>query len=164
MKRIIDDKGRLFGRVSFIDIIVLAVVIVLAVATLVKFRGSDTPVTTTNTVKVTYTVVIPGTRLNIADLIRPGDNLYTELGTFIGVIKDVGTAAATTPQPRVDGTYVMASVQDRYDIYLTVESNCSSRDGRYYAEKVYELSANSEQRMTTKYNIFTGVILSVAAG
>jgi len=164
MKKIIDEKGRLFGRISIIDVIVLALVVVLAVATFTRYRVRETPLTTANTVKVTYTVKNQRTRANIAELIRPGDNLYTESGTFIGVIRDVAAIEARSPEAIIDGTYVIASFEDRYDIILTVEANCSYIDGRYYAERIYELSANSEQRMTTKYNLFTGIILSITAG
>jgi len=164
MKKIIDDRGRLFGRASIIDIIALVLVVVLAIATFTKFRVSETPLATANTVKVTYTVMNSRTRLNIADLIRPGDNLYTEFGTYIGVIREVAAVESTSPEALIDGTYVIASAEERYDIILTVEANCSYIDGRYYADRIYELNANSEQRMTTKYNIFNGTILSITVG
>jgi len=164
MKKLIDDRGRLFGCISIIDLIVLIVVILLAIAMFTRFRESETPLTTSNMVKVTYIVKNPRTRANIAELIRPGDNLYTEFGIFIGVIVDVSSVESTSPEALIDGTYVVARAEERYDIILTVEANCSFIDGRYYADRIFELSANSEQRMTTKYNIFTGVIMTITAG
>jgi len=163
MRKIIDERGRLFGFVSAIDVIVLAAVVILAVGAFTKFRIHDNPLTTVNTENVTYTVRIPATRIVVADLIRPGDNLYTESGIFIGVVKDVSAEDAVTPEPLVDGTFVLARVHERYDVLLTVEVQCSFSNGRYYADRTIELNANSEHRMITKYNVFTGVILTISA-
>ena len=41
MKKIVDERGRLFGRISVIDFIVIAVVIVLAVAAYYKYHALD---------------------------------------------------------------------------------------------------------------------------
>jgi len=164
MKKIIDDRGRLFGFISFIDAIVLVALVVLALAVFTRFRVGDNPITTTNTVSVSYTVMIPARRLNEAALIRPGDNLYTEFGTYIGKITAVSTADAESAEWITDGTYVMGRVQDRYDVTLIVEAQCSYSDGRYYVDRVFELTANAEQRMSTKYNLFTGYIMSVTTG
>ena len=164
MRKIIDERGRLFGLVSVIDVIVLAAVIVLAIGAFTKFNVHDNPLTTVNTENVTYTVRILATRLNVLDLIRPGDNLYTENGVFIGVIKDVYAEEAIAPEPLVDGTYVMARVHERYDLTITVEVQCSFSNGRYYADRTIELNVNSEQRMNTKYFAFTGFILTITAG
>ena len=164
MKKIIDDKGRFFGLISFIDVIVLIAVIVLALVVFLRFSTSGSPVTASSTVNVTYTVVVPGARLSTAEQILPGDGLYTEMGQPIGTITDVTWEDAYSTEPLVDGTIVLGRVHERYDVTLTVEAQCSSGDGRYYANRVFEPSANSEQKLQTKYNIFTAMIASVYPG
>jgi len=162
MKKIVDERGRLFGLISFIDVIVLAAVVILAFATLSKFSANESnPVTTTNTVNVTYTILVPIRRMNEADLLRPGDSLYTDLGTYMGTIKSVSVEEAMASDFLVDGTYVMAKVHERYDITMVVEAQCSFSEGRYYVDRVYELTANVEQWMCTKYSLFTGFIISI---
>jgi len=164
MRKIIDDRGRLFGKISVIDVIVLAVVAVLVVAVLTKFNVQDTPIASTNTVRVTYTVKIPMIRSTTADLLRPGDNLFTDTGTFIGVIKEVGVEDAYHPEWLMDGTYVMGRVHERYDITLTVEAQCSYSNGRYYADRVFELNADAEQKIQTRYVATTGFFMTITAG
>lgn len=164
MKKIIDDRGRFFGIISFIDVIVIAVVIVLALVVLLRFNSSDNPVTASNTVPVKYTVVIPGVRLSTAEQIVAGDNLYTEMSVLIGTITDVSWVDAYSPEPLSDGTIVLGMAHERYDATLTVEAQCSTSEGRYYANRVYELSANSEQKLQTRYNVFTAYIASVIPG
>jgi len=165
VKRIIDDRGRLFGLVSFIDVIVLAVVVVLAVAVFTRFSIHDSPLTTTNTVDVTYTVIVPAVRDTTIDQILPGDRLYTtDTGTFIGTIINVRMEDAYSAEPLIDGTYAMARNHDRYDAILTVEVQASVSDGRFFASRAFELSTNSEYRLQTKYNIFAAYITAIEAG
>ena len=161
MRKIIDERGRFFGLISIIDIIVLAAVAVLAVAVLIRLGATNSPLASSNTVSVTYTVMVPAIRDSTVEQILPGDNLYTDMGTFIGIIKDVTWEDAYNPEPLADGTIALGRVHERYDAILTVEAQCSVSDGRYFANRVYELSANGEQRMQTKYNIFTALIMAV---
>lgn len=161
MRKIIDDRGRFFGLISFIDVIVIAVVAVLALVVFLRLNAPGNPITTQNTVNVTYTVMVPAIRLSTVEQILPGDNLYTDMGMHIGVIKNVTWEDAYSEEALVDGTIVLGRVHERYDATLTVEAQCSTSDGRYYANRVFELSANSEQRMQTKYNIFTALIIGV---
>lgn len=164
MKKIIDDRGRLFGLISFIDVIVILAVAVLAVAVFSRFTVRDNPLASPSTVKVTYTVIAPAIRLSTAEQILAGDNLYTDMGVFIGTITEVSWKDAYAPEATLDGTIRMGRVHDRFDATLTVEAQCSFRDGRYYANRVFELSANAEHRLQTKYNIFTAVIETIVAG
>ena len=163
MKKIIDERGRLFGRISFIDVVVLVAVIVLAIGVFTKFNVKEAPQAASSTVAVSYTVKYPATRLAIADMLRVNDKLYTESGTYIGTIKKIDVTDAKRLEPLIDGTFVIADVRERYDIILTVEAQCSVIDGRYYADRVFELYINSEQKMVTKYNTFTGTIMSITA-
>jgi hypothetical protein len=108
--------------------------------------------------------MIPGVRLSTAEQIVAGDNLYTEMSVLIGTITDVNWVDAYAPEPLSDGTIVLGKVYERYDVTLTVEALCSTGEGRYYANRVFELSANSEQKLQTKYNVFTAYIASVIPG
>ena len=164
MRKIIDDRGRLFGLISFIDVIVLVVVIVLAIAVFTKYNVEDNPLTPTNTVKVTFTFKIPAIRLLTANHYRPGDSIYTDKGAYIGTITAVDIQDAKAVETVVDGTYVEAKVHERYDVTLTVETQCSYSNGRYYADRVVELNANAEYSTRTKYVLATGAILTIAEG
>ena len=164
MRKIIDDKGRLFGLISVIDVFVLVVVIILAVVVFMRFSVRESPQAVSNTIAVTYTVKYPSTRYTTYDMLRSGDKLYTESGTYIGTIRRIDFAEATALEPLLDGTFIIAKVQDRIDLTLYVEVQCSHIDGRYYADKVFELNVNSEHKMATKYNLFSGTILSITEG
>jgi len=161
MRKIIDDRGRLFGLVSVIDVVVLVAVIVLAFAVFTKFNVRDNPLTMVNTVPVTYTVKFPLIRGFIPSVIHIGDDLYTDTGAFAGTITDVFVEDAENAEWIIDGTYVIAKAQERYDVTLTVSAQCSFSNGRYYADRVFELNANAEQRFQTKYMTSIGYIMTI---
>jgi hypothetical protein len=165
MRKIIDDRGRLFGSISVIDVIVAAVVVVLAVAVFVKFRPDESPAATTNTANVTYTVKISGIRISNANLLRRNDRLYTkDSEIYIGTIVDINVEDAYGIDTIMDGTYVRARVHERYDVTLTISAPCSYSNSRYYINRTFELNANAEIWMHTKYNELSGTIITIEAG
>jgi len=92
---------------------------------------------------------------------NPGDRLFNDAGLFLGTINDVDVRPATSVDTMVDGVYVVATIPERYDVFLTVEAQCSFSNGRYYADRVFELNTNSEHRIQTKYVATLGTILTI---
>ena len=155
MRKIIDDKGRIFGKISIIDIVVVIVALVLVVAFYMKFNTGSTPLSSRDTIEVTYTVRIAAIRLSSADLLRIGDKMYSQdTGAYIGTITSIDIRDAEAVDTRVDGTLAIGTVEDRYDVTLTVVAQCSSSNGRLYVDRTFELRANAVYQMFTKYNEF----------
>ena len=164
MKKIIDEKGRLFGKISVIDIFVIIVAAVLVFAVYTKTGSGDTPAASVNTIPVTYSVFVNAVRDTTVSLLRPGDKLYTENGIYVGTIKSVDVDDAKKPLVLTDGTYVNAPVDERFDVTLIVEAQCSEAGGRYYADRAFELNTSAEHKLVTKYNAITGNIINITAG
>jgi hypothetical protein len=163
VRKIVDSSGRLFGKISLIDIVVIIAAAVTVLAAYAKHNVVGGPTVSVSTIPVQYKVMIRAIRDTSADLFREGDSLFSDSGFDIGVIsgKEVSDAVSTTNL--ADGTYVEARVADRYDVELTVDVQCSYSAGRYYANRSFELAQNSEQKCHTKYVDVTGTISSVAA-
>lgn len=162
MRKIIDEKGRFFGLISFIDVIVAAVVILLAITVFTKFGPGDTLLGASNTREVTYTVKIFGIRDSNANLLLPGDKLYAaDTEAVLGTIREVEINSAFSVEPTVDGTYVKAKVEDRLDVILTIDAQCSFSNDRYYCDRTYELNGNAEVWMHTKYSEVHGTIMTI---
>ena len=163
MRRIIDNKGRLFGRISFIDVIVIVVVIVLIVGFYTKFNTLNTPFSSRNTTEITYYFRIGTVRETNANLLREDDKLYSqETGAYIGTIVHKEVTPAELTDTIVDGSFVTASVEDRYDVLLTIVADGSISNGRYYIGGTFELRTNATYRFVTKYNDITGSVLLIA--
>jgi hypothetical protein len=161
MKKIIDDRGRLFGKISVIDLVVIAVIIVLAAAAYTKFNVIENTATTTKTVATRYTVLVKNSRQTTADMLRPGDRFFTENGLAAGTVASVEVSPATAVSAVLDGTYAVGKIEGRIDMTLTLDAQCSVTNGRYYVERTYELNVNNEQKYRTKYADFSGTILSI---
>jgi hypothetical protein len=74
MARIIDDRGRLFGRINVVDILVLLIIVALAV--FVGLRASGGVGAQTETVKITF-------------LVQPTESRSLEGFTTLGPARDV---------------------------------------------------------------------------
>ena len=86
--KLMDKNGRLFGKISVIDVVVVLVVIVMAAALYVKNTSlSHTSIRVTNT-PITYQVTAYNVRQYVADAIQEGDLLYDQ---------DYSTAAPWAP-------------------------------------------------------------------
>jgi hypothetical protein len=160
-RKIIDERGRLFGVISVIDVIVIVVIAVLAIAAYTKFRVIDNTSTSTKTVPVTYTVRILSVREGTANALREGDAFFTKSGIPAGKIASVEITPSRVLSGLADGTYVMADVEGRVDALITVAAQCSITNDRYYVDRTYELNVNTDQTYHTKYVEIYGNIASI---
>jgi hypothetical protein len=164
MKKIIDERGRVFGKVSVIDFIVLAIVIVLGVALYMKFNVLEITSNTAKMEPITYTFKVEGVRGYTVDAMKAGDILFDEdnnTGNTIGTITDIKVSDAVKASELADGTFVLGKVEDCYDLLVTVEAQGLKNNGRFYVNKTYEVNANSERTFYTKYCTVTGTIMGI---
>jgi len=162
MRKIIDEKGRVFGLINLIDIIVLAVVTVVAATVIVKFIMPNSPLTAVNSIEVTYSLRIPRVRTLTAEHLRVGDKMYLQdTDALFGTIVDVRVEPAQIPDARMDGSLVMTVVPEEYDIFLLVEGLCSYSNDRYYTDRTTELFANSNYWLYTKYNNVVATLMGM---
>ena len=163
MKKLIDEKGRIGGRVSVIDVLVAAVVVILIAAVYSRFNVIETPALAPVTYEVTYTIFIPTVRETNANLLRPGDAVFsTDTGVNIGRITYVELAPAIHPEPVLDGTIVLAEFHERFNVTIHLVTQASISEGRIFADRTFELNENAHNRIHTKFNEFdTSFILSI---
>lgn len=160
-RRFIDERGRLFGAVSVVDVIVVILALALIAAVYAKFHVLDKTSSDVPTSEVTYQVKISSVRDSAVSTILAGDALYSSTGTDLGTITAVETRDAERTTQLLDGTLVNGTVENRIDIYLTLKAPCAVTNGRYYVSKTYEINVNSERDFLTKYNTFRGTIISI---
>ena len=139
--KLIDREGRLFGKISIIDVLVLAVVIVMAVALYVKTNHREITSTTTSDTPFTYQILVSGVRGYVADAIREKDMLYdvdNSSGGALGEITDIQVMEGAKLAEYDDGTMEMTPVEDGVNLLLTVEGRGIISDGRYLVNRVYD--------------------------
>lgn len=162
-RKILDEKGRLFGVINIVDVIVIILAIVIVCGVYVKFSHNDrTSATVSSLQTVTYQLQIKTVRSGIAENLQPGDKIWDqENDVELGTIKEVNVTDAKLPKALLDGSVAEGSVQGRYDVVLTIEGNCQIVNGRYYINKSDEISVNHEKKSYTKYCKFTGTVIGI---
>ena len=160
MKKIIDEHGRIFGKISVIDIFVILIVLALGAALYLKFNVLDFTNKSAETDTLTYSVTISGVRQYTADGLKTGDLIYDTHGSSspIGKITAINVTDAVKAAGTLDGTIVLGRYIGRYDVTLTVTADGVKSGGRYLVNKTYELNANSERELQTKYCLFEAKI------
>jgi hypothetical protein len=124
----IDDKGRLFGLINVIDLIVILLVVALAGGFLWSKRDTGPVTVQTATVKV----ICPYVRPEVAEQLKVGDQLMargqlqpvyvTEL--TVVTARDTGTAAS--------GELMLQQHPFRQDMYITLEGPISFTGSEIY--------------------------------
>ena len=161
--KIIDRNGRLFGKISVIDVLVIAVVLVMAAALFFKSNQTHTGTSVTSET-ITYQMVANGVRTYVADAVQVGDLMYDQdrsSGGTLGKIVDIQVLPGTKLGEMNDGTAGMIPVEDGVDLLLTIEGSGILSEGRYLLNRVYDLGVNSARNYYTPYAQFTGTITAI---
>ncbi|MDR0445989.1 MAG: DUF4330 domain-containing protein [Oscillospiraceae bacterium] len=162
MKKIIDENGRLFGKVSIVDIVVIVAVLAVAIAAVMKRNVVEQVSGAMNTVPVSYTIAAMNIRVPVAELLQEGDYIWLESGVPAGIITGVEIRDAIIDSQKADGTYVIGKIESKVDAYITVHADCSVSGGSYYADRTFALFVNQEQKYITKYVAVTGIISDIS--
>lgn len=105
MARFLDERGRIFGKVNVVDILVLLVIIAVVVFAVVRFTGASSEVVP---LKVTYTVeqVRRATVDALDGSVQVKGTVRDEGGTVLGTVEDVVVrptqAEYMTPQGQLE--------------------------------------------------------------
>ncbi|MCL2286851.1 MAG: DUF4330 domain-containing protein [Firmicutes bacterium] len=129
----IDNSGRIKGRVSIVDIVLVVAILVLVAGFVYRQTSDrigqilrpDTP--------ILVTVQGDGLRHFITESVSIGDVFYRQHErTAIGTVVDIHIEPAMDYLHRSDGTAVLAVSEGRYRILITLEATGSVVYGRGY--------------------------------
>lgn len=123
---LIDGKGRLFGKINIVDLlIVLLIISIAAVGYSVFLGGSDKQVVESS--KVVYDFEITNVSKDFIDAITPGNPIRdsvrgNELGT---VVSKASKKATMLNEDLTNGRYIIAEVPNSYDVVITIEAKAN---------------------------------------
>lgn len=160
MKKVIDENGRLFGLVSIIDVVVVAVVAVLAVALYTKDSAMPIASAADPMQTIRYEVSIDNMPQGRLESLRVDDQIYDkETGNHMGTIKDIQWEDCVISMLKADGTYVMAPIDGRYSVKLTVEAQARVDErGHYYVNRANIIGVGWSMDFYTKTSLFGGTV------
>lgn len=163
MKKIIDQNGRLFGRISILDVLVILLVVVLALS--LQFK-QKLPATTpsTNNAPITFQAEAEAVPTYVAQAIQVGDSVYDKdqpTGGAIGVITAVEILPGAKHMEMTNGTVALVDVEDSCNVLVTVEGSGLVDNGRFAINRIYEVGVNASRNLYTKYALFKVSITQV---
>lgn len=158
----INRDGKLFGKVSIIDIVVVVLVIVLALGIYKMFVGGSSAVVTSSE-KVECTLIIKNVRSYTADALAKKGPLYDKVSKeYIGEITDVKVEDGLYQVNMVDGSFKQAVPEDRYNVYVTVEFSGKASENGYYTAANKYLGAGTSVGVTSKYAECESTVYSIS--
>lgn len=165
--KIIDRNSRLFGKISVIDLLVVAVVVVLAAALYFKNNQAHTGTTVTEE-NITFQIRARGVYDYVADAIQVGDGLYDKDyasgGKAIGRITDIQVERDPGKKLALevnDGTAGLIEADETVDLLITLEGRGLVDGKRYSINRVYALGVNSSRTYYTKQAQFIGTVAEI---
>jgi len=121
--KIIDHKGKLFGWINIIDLFVIAAILVLAAAVVLRFTGVREMRHEIGSTPVTVKVVINEVRQETVDAIQEGDLVRDAAGgQVVGNVVDKEWETHRKQVSTADGRVVWAEIPERYSVYLTLDA------------------------------------------
>ncbi len=158
--QIIDDKGRLFGIINIIDLIVLLLLLIAVAVGIGKFTGRGAR-HEPGTVKVDLEVIINEVRQQTVSAIEVGDVVFDSTGGGVfGTITDKRVVPFRQPVRTPDGSLALADVPERYTIYLDLE--CDGHDlGNVLRVASYEIRIGTSVILQTRDYSIGGNVLKV---
>ena len=147
--RIIDDKGRLFGKVNLLDFLVIALVLILIATTLINFvatpRGNKTNIDLL--VKIIYSV--PNEVARNPKILQSGDRILAGNAVVEKVLNI---------RPLKDGRDIETGYSD---IIVLIRASCVKLNNEYYCANM-PIKVNSPMAISNPFYIFSsGTILDV---
>lgn len=160
--KLIDKDGKLFSKISIIDIVIVLVILFIVVS--LVFGKTDTPAATKVSKNETnYTLVLKAYGLYKHDRepFSVGDNIYGNNGESIGKVTAITSENTKSNIKLSDGKYVEFSNPQFYDYFLTIEGKGTSTEKGMFASGTLPLIPCNNVTISSKYFNGNSIVLSV---
>lgn len=158
---IINKEGKLFGKISIVDIAVVLIAVVLFVGIYFRFFGESRVVMSAGK-NIECTFLVKNVRDYTVNALEKSENVYDPTTKeFIGRITDVKKDDGLYVVSMSDGTFEEAVPEDRYNVYVTVEFTGKAGETGYYTAANRLLGVGSSLNISTKYSMCGATVYSI---
>lgn len=158
--KFMDDKGRIGGKFSIVDLFVILLLLACVAAVGLKLktaqnvRGGDRV--------ITYTIRVENIRNTSVEAIKAEAKVTdAETKKELGEIVNVETSPARVLVQTFDGGFSYAQYDNRNDAIVTVKSTGTETDDGYYTSSGRQIMAGEVIGVTNGYSQFFGEIVTV---
>lgn len=153
--------GKLFGKISIIDIAAVLIFVMLIAGVYIKFSGNQT-VSVANGETIECIVKVKDVRDYTVEALEKGGAVYDKTTKeYIGEIFEVTAEPAETSLLMDDGSYRIVQTEGRYNALVTISFTGKAGDSGYYTAANKQISVGSTLEMNAKYSQCTGNIVEV---
>ena len=156
-----DKNGKIAGKISIIDILVIVLIIAVIVGIAARY-GSKITAAVRSSEKFEYTMRIESVRKYTVDALeRKGRITDKKSEKDLGNIVDVNYKPAKMQSTTANGRVVKPELPDRYTCYVTIQAVGRESDDNYVLDDSTELSVGRTVELYSKYVKTSGIIESV---
>lgn len=147
----IDNKGKLFGKVSVIDLIVVVLICLAIFGVYKRFNSEATQIVNSN-VKIRYVVKVMDIRMTSVDAIKKMGTTYDSVrNSKIGEIVEVTYEPYSIVVTKSNGELAKAVVPNKYIAYITIETDGKVASSGYLNPLNDVLSMSIDHIVMTKW-------------
>ncbi len=148
---LLDEKGRLFGKISIIDIGVLLLIVALLGGVYYKFFMVDKDNNAAKFDTLEYKILVEEVRHQSVDAIEVGADIYdVKTDSPMGKIISKEVLPATDQLTKADGTMVIAEKPERFNVLVTIQVPGVETEYGYRAHGRLDLNRESQQVLDTR--------------
>ena len=164
MKNIIDEKGRLFGKISLIDIFVVLAVLVFAAGFVYNRTSQDIRRIIMPDTPMYVTFLVEGVREFSLDAVQEGDIFFRQHERVpLGTVSHITTGPTYDIIVRQDGTAALVPVEDRFNMYITLDAIGSITDTGYFVNGTQQMAAGGRISLQSNRLLVVAMIYEVGA-
>lgn len=128
--KMIDEKGKLFGKFNIVDIAVAILVVFAVLLVGFKFVAKDGPTGSAGT-KLTYTVMVSGVTQELYNEVAkyiPGDQLMASGDLLDAYVTDISATPRINYSTNSDGVVLWSEEENgRLDVMFTIEAMVANK-------------------------------------
>lgn len=148
---LLDEKGRLFGKISIVDIGVLLLIAVLIGGVYYKFFMVDKDQNAAKFDTIEYKVLVEEVRQQSVDAMEIGADIYdAKTDSPMGRIEDIEVLPATGQLTKADGTVVIAEKPERFNVLITIKVPGIETKYGFRANGRLDINRESQQVLYTR--------------
>jgi hypothetical protein len=158
----INKEGKLFGKISIIDILVILAIAIAALSVYIRFFAGNEKVKTSLS-HIEYTMKVREVRQGTVDALKNYlGPIYDETTKeYLGNIVDVSYEESTKGVELANGKIVASEIPNRYNALVTVSLDGKINDRGYYTQNNKAITAGSTYIFLSKAVKTTGVVVDV---
>ncbi len=126
--KLIDEKGKLFGKVNIVDLVVLLLIVALVGAVGYKALGPKVAVSPNAEGKATFVVKLAVKPEKWMSALKPGDQLVYGTSFVNAYIENIVSQPGELSAVTADGESVISVHPTLKDIYVTINAKVNAND------------------------------------